>query len=702
MATRIADRLRSARSKLVGRQTEIALFRAAVVAEELPFLLLYVFGPGGVGKTTLMNAYVAVCAETDTPVIWLDARNIEATPDSFLNALRLTLQLAPTDNPIDVLSALPERRVLLVDTYEAVEALDGWLRDQFLPTLPENILVVLSGRRPPSSGWHMDIGWQTLMHTVSLRNLSPDDSRTYLQQRSIPEGQHQAVLDFTHGHPLALSLTAELFAQNGSISVEPEAAPNLVHILLERLVEQAPDAVHRAALETCALVHLTTEGLLAELLELPDGHALFSWLRGLSFIESEPHGIFPHDIVREALIADLRWRNPTRYADLHRRARAYYGRRLQETQGLEQQRVLFDYIFLHRDNPVVRSSFQWQGTAGAWTDTAQPADHPEILALIEQHEGAKSAQLAAHWLAHPAQKTLVFRGTSLSGGAPALAGFVMLIALHALRPEERVHDPALELALGYLDKSAPLRPGESAVYFRFWMGSDTYHDVSPIQSLIIVNVIRHDLTSPGLAYTFFPCSNPDFWLPAFSYAEKRRLPEVDFDVDGKRYGVFGHDWRSLPPLAWLTTLAEKELASGAPTEVSPVREAPLLVMSEEDFGAAVRDALRCYVDPPALSSNPLLRSRLVVEGVGAGESIQTKIAALRTMLKETIDALETLPRQARCYRTLYHTYLRPAPTQEQAASLLDLPFSTYRRHLTEGIALVTHRLWQREIGGMQA
>jgi len=56
MATRIADRLRSARSKLVGRQTEIALFRAAVVAEELPFLLLYVFGPGGVGKTTLMNA----------------------------------------------------------------------------------------------------------------------------------------------------------------------------------------------------------------------------------------------------------------------------------------------------------------------------------------------------------------------------------------------------------------------------------------------------------------------------------------------------------------------------------------------------------------------------------------------------------------------------------------------------------------------
>ena len=38
-------------------------------------------------------------------------------------------------------------------------------------------------------------------------------------------------------------------------------------------------------------------------------------------------------------------------------------------------------------------------------------------------------------------------------------------------------------------------------------------------------------------------------------------------------------------------------------------------------------------------------------------------------------------------------------TQEQAAELLDLPFSTYRRHLKTGMEQLTQMLWQREIGG---
>jgi len=49
---------------------------------------------------------------------------------------------------------------------------------------------------------------------------------------------------------------------------------------------------------------------------------------------------------------------------------------------------------------------------------------------------------------------------------------------------------------------------------------------------------------------------------------------------------------------------------------------------------------------------------------------------------------------------LYHTCLHPAPTQEQAAELLDLPFSTYRRHLKTAIERVNDVLWQREIGGL--
>jgi len=42
-------------------------------------------------------------------------------------------------------------------------------------------------------------------------------------------------------------------------------------------------------------------------------------------------------------------------------------------------------------------------------------------------------------------------------------------------------------------------------------------------------------------------------------------------------------------------------------------------------------------------------------------------------------------------------YLRPAGTQEGAAQDLDLPISTYRRHLARGLDRVVEWLWQREL-----
>ena len=60
--------------------------------------------------------------------------------------------------------------------------------------------------------------------------------------------------------------------------------------------------------------------------------------------------------------------------------------------------------------------------------------------------------------------------------------------------------------------------------------------------------------------------------------------------------------------------------------------------------------------------------------------------------------MQASPKDLKYYRAVYHTFVQPAATQEVAAELLDLPFSTYRRHLKAGIARVTDLLWQREIG----
>ena len=47
---------------------------------------------------------------------------------------------------------------------------------------------------------------------------------------------------------------------------------------------------------------------------------------------------------------------------------------------------------------------------------------------------------------------------------------------------------------------------------------------------------------------------------------------------------------------------------------------------------------------------------------------------------------------------LTRTFLKGAPTQEAAAEVLGLPFSTYRRHLTKAIEQLAELLWADEIG----
>jgi hypothetical protein len=57
------------------------------------------------------------------------------------------------------------------------------------------------------------------------------------------------------------------------------------------------------------------------------------------------------------------------------------------------------------------------------------------------------------------------------------------------------------------------------------------------------------------------------------------------------------------------------------------------------------------------------------------------------------------PRDDKLLRAVDRTYLRPAATQEAAAAALRLPFSTYRRHLTQGMTRIVSVLWEQEVYG---
>ena len=312
--------------------------------------------------------------------------------------------------------------------------------------------------------------------------------------------------------------------------------------------------------------------------------------------------------------------------------------------------------------------------------------------MVERHEGSESARFASDWLARQPAGVTVYRDE-----AGRAVGFIAMVALQRATPEERNSDPATRLAWDYVQHHTPLRAGEVATYYRFWMAADTYQDVSAVQTMVFLNTVRYQLLTSGLVYHFLPCANPAMWAGAFAYANLARLSELDYTIGGKTYGVYAHDWRSEPPLAWLGLLAEREVAGGATTALS-APPTPLIVLSETEFAAAVRDVLRDFTQPDLLATNPLIQSRLVLDQTGRDVDARQRTAALQRLIKTAAESLQASPREAKLYRAVYHTYLQPALTQEQAAEILDVPFSTYRRHLKAGIQRLTDILWQQEIG----
>ena len=698
MPRSLANRLTEARhARFVGRDGELSVFESALRAETLPFFVLHIFGPGGVGKSTLIQEFALLSEQNGARPVYLDARNIDLSPDAFIKALGTSLGLNNGTSIPDLLDSAPQRTVILIDTYEVLSPLDNWLRTTFLPQLPDTVLTVLAGRNPPNAAWQGDSGWQDLVRVISLRNLSQEESRIFLQKRGLPEDHQQGILEFTHGHPLALSLVAEVFSQRGHVGLHPEEAPDVIKTLMERFVQQVPGPAHRAALEACALVRVTTETLLGEMLAMPTSgtasegvHALFEWLRELSFIESSVEGIFPHDLARETLAADLRWRNPDWYVELHNRARKYYTERLSMTSGLTQQQLMLDTVFLHRENAVIRSFFDWQTTGSMIPYTLEESDIPVLEKMVDRHEGEASAKLAAHWFGQYPQIATVWRDVE---GQPV--GFILPLPLHMTSQEDEKLDPAIKSTRTYLTQNAPLRMNEVATLFRFWMERDSYQGISPIQSLIFIQVAKHYLVTPSLAFTFFPCAEPDFWTAILSYAELTRLPEADFEVDGKRYGIYGHDWRVMPPAVWIARLAQKEIGVTGQTSL-PTTDEQLIFLSRDDFSNAVKQALQDFTRTAGLAGNPLLRSRLVSDAADRSSGERSEI--LKSKIKDAAEALRIHPRDEKLFRALDRTYFHPAPTQEAAAEQLDLPFSTYRRHLTAGIQRLTELLWQLEIG----
>lgn len=672
----LADRLTAIQQKrFVGREEEIILFQKALTAPESPFAVLHICGPGGIGKTSLVKHYKRLAQDAQMLTEYLDGRTIDPSPMGFTSALRANLD---QQFPLEYL-AQDARAVIFIDNYEQIKPLDFWIRDEFLPGLSSQILVVIAGRNQPEPAWRTG-EWRDLTRIITLDNLSVEDSQKYLSLRHIPVEKGEALIDFSHGHPLALALLADVL-DYGQSPDSPTGNPEIIALLLNHFLEHVPTPTHREALEVCAHVRVTTMATLKSHFGEQHGAELFEWLSGLSFIEYGAEGLLPHDLVRDLIDTTLLWRDDEQYRQLHQHVRDHILSRLASTNNTVQRTAFLDLLYLHRNNPTMRPYYEWSTVGSSFARSMRQDDLEEVLGLVENNLGRVSVKNALYWWQEYPESFTIF--CDYSG---KISGFCCILNMKQLNDAQVATDEALYKASEMLGTRRMDRH-EVTYYQRFLCA---YEPESPdITTLISTVSTQLWLGTAHLGWYFIAETRGQFRQEMFLYLNIHRLAELGFEMDGKYHAVFGHDWRAETAIEWLDAMMDKELSRQGIQEIHVAQQPIVHTMSQLDWEDAVRQALKDWFDEFALQKNPLLHKSQFV----ANSSDVDPTERLRGILLEGIETLNT-PRKHKFYLALRETYLTPARTQEAAAEALDLPFNTYRYQLGKGIQWVAEYVKQ--------
>jgi hypothetical protein len=663
----VIDRAR--RRSFVGRRSELRAFDNAQAALS-PRRVLFVHGPGGIGKTTLLLELRARASAAGRTAVLLHGSEIDPSPDGFRQAVAAAgFAQAGQETRAD------SGAVLLVDGYEQLGAIDGWLRQEYIPSLRAEDVVVLAGREPPAAAWRTDPGWRHLVAIHPLGHLDDFDSADLLTRAGVAARDRPRLLALGRGHPLALALLADA-AQGGTVPDSLADVPDLISALLESLLRDAPSQAHMAGLATVARAWLTTEDLLRKTVGT-DAPQVWSWLQRRPFVVCRRGGLTPHDVTRDVLEAEFERRSPDRYRALHQVIHDHVVAGIRATTGLDRQLLAQQLAYLHRRSPLTAAYYALRAHGSAAVVPARPDEYEQLVSIIEGGAGRASATIAERWFADQPDRTSVVRTED------GIAGF----AYHLFCPtgssmEDR--DPVVRAVLDYVDRTAPARPGERVDITRFVAGVREFErDVYAVLAGTVSSII--DWCTEPLAWSFAAFTDAEYWGPFFDYLSFRPVLEVEEAAGGPRYTVYGNDWRRFPVDAWLNLMGEREHSGGTgPPPEEALRPPPL---SRAAFGDAVRSALQHLNRPDRLAGCPLTGT---VFGADAAE--------LRASIVAAAGRLAGDPKGDQLRAVLNRTFVHAAPTQETAAEILGLPFSTYRRHLARAIDEVTEALWAVEIG----
>ncbi|MDH6523214.1 hypothetical protein M2163_000281 [Streptomyces sp. SAI-135] len=650
----------------VGRQEELERFGAALERDTGSLVILALHGPGGIGKTALLQRFAVEARRRGLHVVEVDAGRINPTEEAFEVAS-------------DVATA--ERIVVLVDAVDRLDRPEGWLRDRLLAGLPRDSLVVLASRRPPSLMWQTDPTWADTLEILPLHPLHPAES-AHLLHTTI-RGRitdRRARLAFASGHPLVLRVIGR---DPGSTTMgDWQPSPHVVEELLDGVVGTVPSLAHRRALEICAHLTEVTEDALR--LFLPDhAHEVFDWMRRQPYTVSRRSGLRLLAVVGEALDKDLKWRAPSSYRSMHQEVRAHVTHLIRsgpESASL-QAAAMFNHVqimgrwlpgfdWTDRDEHTHESTFGAEGISAA-------------LDMADEVLDADSVKIFNFWLHRRPNSFRLYR----SARSGEIVGCIGLLTFDRWDAVETSIDPVVAHIRNHVETNRELRSGQQVQLIRFALVRRRPAERPAVLARMMARITREILNQDQLQWTFHVAGSDDSTARLLEYADFHRLPRTPL-LMGQGITLWEHDWGLRGMDEWISML-DDQVVSG-PRRYDSVRYPRRTRLSRAAFDLAVHDALRNWHRSERMAANPLLRATFVASLPGDPEK------NLRHLIVQAIEAIAEGARTKQQKAVVRATYLEGGSTQQAIARKLSLSFSTYRRYLKQGIEQVCWQLWKRE------
>jgi hypothetical protein len=536
----------------VGRTEELALLLQTLEPDGP--LVVHLHGIAGSGKSTLLDVFTQRARATGATVVRFDCRNSEPTEAGVLAELVAATGSAPgTPEEIAIrLGQVGTRVVLVLDTYEVFRLMDTWIRQVFVPLLPDNVRLVLSGREGPVTAWFSAPGWHGLFKAVRLDSLDAASALEYLSRAGVPAEEAKALEGICRGLPLALTLAASLQGSAGTMAVSAGVGQRIIEELSRLYISDVTDPQTRRVLEAACVVRRATVPLLGAMLPDASPQDAHERIWALPFVQAEKDGLHIHDAVREALALTLRAQNPNEYRAYRRAAYHHFMSGLRTAAKPDLWRCIADLLYL-LENPVIREAFFPTGTQEYAVEPAQPQDEAAITQIISDYEGPAMNRSLIQWWKRAPETFVVTRDRK-----GVVAGFYCALdpAVHARLNGD---DPIVRAWLGHLDQQ-PLPRQQRALFLRRWLSAKDGEAPSAVQAACWIDLKRKYLElRPNGRRVYLTVRD----LSPYAAVAQKLGFQVLFDrsvqADGDSYSTAMLDFGPASVDGWLARLVASEL-----------------------------------------------------------------------------------------------------------------------------------------------